>query len=66
MTKTAIATADGSDPEWMSTAAAARLLGITPRLLYRLVDSGQLPAHRFGRVIRLQREHVQQYRDRSI
>jgi excisionase family DNA binding protein len=38
---------------WLSTAEAAHRLGITPRTLYRFIDEGQLPAFRFGRVIRL-------------
>ncbi len=44
-------TTNGND--WMSTTAVARQLGISIRTLYRLIDSGQLPAYRFGRVIRL-------------
>jgi excisionase family DNA binding protein len=43
---------------WMSTAEAARRLGITPRTLYRFIDEGQLPAYRFGRVIRLKATEV--------
>ena len=42
----------------MSTAEAARRLGITPRTLYRFIDEGQLPAYRFGRVIRLKAGEV--------
>jgi excisionase family DNA binding protein len=38
---------------WLSTAEAAAYLGITPRTVYRLIDTGQLPAYRIGRVIRL-------------
>jgi excisionase family DNA binding protein len=38
---------------WLSTREAARQLGITTRTLYRLIDSGQVPAYKFGRVIRL-------------
>jgi excisionase family DNA binding protein len=41
---------------WMSTAEAARRIGITPRTLYRLIDEGELAAYKFGRVIRL--EHL--------
>jgi excisionase family DNA binding protein len=44
--------------QWMSTADAARRLGITPRTLYRFIDEGQLPAYRFGRVIRLKASEV--------
>ena len=36
---------------WLSTAAAADRLGITPRTLYRFIDEGQLAAYKFGRVI---------------
>jgi excisionase family DNA binding protein len=43
---------------WMSTAEAARRLGITARTLYRFIDEGQLPAYRFGRVIRLKASEV--------
>lgn len=44
--------------EWMGTAAAASYLGLQPRTLYRFIDAGDLPAYRFGRVIRLQRSDV--------
>ncbi len=46
---------------WLSTAAAAKRLGITPRTLYRFIDEGQLPAYRFGRVIRLKTTDVDVY-----
>ena len=48
-------------PKWLSTAEAARRLGITPRTLYRFIDEGQLPAYRFGRVIRLKRLEVDSF-----
>src|SRR5262249_41319426 len=38
---------------WVSTKAAAARLGVVPPTLYRLIDLGELPAYRFGRVIRL-------------
>jgi len=44
--------------EWLSTTGAARRLGITPRTLYRMIDEGQLPAYRFGRVIRLKATEI--------
>jgi excisionase family DNA binding protein len=50
-------------PRWLSTAEAARRLGITPRTLYRFIDEGQLPAYRFGRVIRLKENEVDQFID---
>lgn len=50
--------------EWLSTPAAARRLGITPRTLYRFIDEGNLEAYRFGRVIRLKQEDVDAYIER--
>ncbi len=38
-------------------------LGITPRTLYRFIDEGQLPAYRFGRVIRLKENEVDTFID---
>ncbi|MEA2844711.1 MAG: hypothetical protein QOJ69_2382, partial [Actinomycetota bacterium] len=43
---------------WMSTAAAAHRLGVTVRTLYRLINEAELPAYKFGRVIRLQEGEV--------
>jgi excisionase family DNA binding protein len=51
----------GDDIHWLSTAEAASRLGITPRTLYRFIDEGQLPAYRFGRVIRLKANEVDQF-----
>lgn len=49
---------DGSGPDWLSTAEAVRYLGITPRTLYRFIDSGLLPATRFGRLVRVRRSDL--------
>ncbi len=46
---------------WMSTGEAADVLGLRTRTLYRLIDEGQLPAYRFGRVIRLKRHEVEAF-----
>lgn len=54
---------DSSDINWLSTADAAARLGITPRTLYRFIDEGQLPAYRFGRVIRLKQHEVDAFID---
>tara|TARA_B100000315_G_scaffold149979_1_gene138681 strand:+ start:7286 stop:7513 length:228 start_codon:yes stop_codon:yes gene_type:complete len=45
-------------PEWLNTAAAAEMLGITPRTLYKLVDQGKVPGYRMGRVIRFRQSDV--------
>ncbi len=46
---------------WLSTAATATRLGITPRTLYRFIDEGQIPAYRLGRVIRLKEVDVEAF-----
>jgi len=51
--------------QWLSTAEAAKYLGITPRTLYRFIDEGQIAGYRFGRVIRLKQEDVEQFIEAS-
>ena len=46
------------DIVWMNSAEASKRLGITVRTLYRFIDDGELPAYRFGRVIRLKADEV--------
>lgn len=43
---------------WLSTGETARMLGITPRTLYRFLDEGRLKSFRIGRVIRCREEDV--------
>ncbi len=50
---------------WLSSGAAAKRLGITTRTLYRLIDEGQLEGFRFGRVIRLRLDGVDQFVEQS-
>lgn len=56
---------DRERTKWLSTREAAGELGITTRTLYRLIDSGQVPAYKFGRVIRLKAEEVDAFVERS-
>lgn len=51
--------------DWLSTADAAQALGITPRTLYRFINQGDLPAYRFGRVIRVKRVDVEAFIESS-
>ena len=46
---------------WLSTREAAAQLGITTRTLYRMIDNGQLPAYKFGRVIRLKEHELEAF-----
>ncbi len=49
---------------WMGAPAAARYLGIHLRKLYAIIDAGDLPAYKLGRVIRLKRADVSAYIER--
>ena len=51
--------------DWLSTADAAKSLGITPRTLYRFINQGDLAAYRFGRVIRVKRVDVEAFIESS-
>lgn len=51
--------------QWLSTKEASSRLGITLRTLYRFIDEGQVPAYKFGRVIRLKEADIQQFIDQS-
>ncbi len=52
-------------PEWLKPIDAARRLGIPTREVYRLIDRAELPAYKFGRVIRLRAADVEEYRGRQ-
>jgi excisionase family DNA binding protein len=49
-------------PKWLRAGQAARRLGMSRADLYRLIDAGQLPAYRIGRLIRLLEADVEAYR----
>lgn len=53
--------ADFDDTLWLGTPATCELLGLTAREVYRLIDTGKLPAYKFGRVIRLRRTDVESF-----
>lgn len=52
-------------PRWLSSPKAAKDLGISQRTLYRLINEGQVPAYKFGRVIRLREDEVDAFIERS-
>jgi excisionase family DNA binding protein len=49
------------EPVWLGTQDAARQLGITPRTLYRLINEGEIPAYKLGRVLRLRLSDVERF-----
>ncbi len=50
---------------WMSTPAVAEYLGVNTRTVYRLIDGGELPAYKFGRVIRMKESDVLEFIEKS-
>ena len=44
--------------KWMGTREASTHLGVALRTVYRLIDEGDVPAYRLGRVVRLRRREV--------
>ena len=44
--------------KWISTAQAATELGVTSRTLRTFINTGDLTAYRFGRVIRVREDDV--------
>jgi excisionase family DNA binding protein len=51
-----------SDPiRWLGTTEAAERLGVVPRTLYRMIDEGQIPAYKMGRVIRLKESDLDSF-----
>lgn len=49
------------EPVWLGTQDAARQLGITARTLYRLINEGEIPAYKLGRVLRLKHSDVETF-----
>lgn len=54
-----------SQGRWLSTKEASELLGVNLRTLYRFIDEGELPAYKFGRVIRLKEDDVDTFIERA-
>ena len=47
--------------DWVGAPALARELGIMLRTLYKILDYGELPSYKLGRVIRIRRSDVEEY-----
>lgn len=51
--------------DWIGVPALAKELGVTIRTLYRMLNSGELPSYKIGRVIRIKRADVNAFREQS-
>jgi excisionase family DNA binding protein len=54
-----------AETEWLGTPEAAVRLGITQRTLYRLIDEGQVPAYKMGRVLRVKATDLDVFLEQS-
>ena len=52
-------------PEMITTVQAAKLLGLSRPAITRLVQTGQLPAYRYGTAYRLERDDVLNFKEKS-
>ncbi len=55
----------GGATRWLSTKEASQYLGVNLRTLYRFIDEGELPAYKFGRVIRLKENDLEHFVESS-
>jgi hypothetical protein len=63
---TGTAVADGDDfgeYRWVTPVRAADMLGISMYELYRLIDTGDLPAYRIAEEVKLLADDIRQRRD---
>lgn len=44
--------------EWLSSADAAKSVGVTVRTLYVFINAGKLRAYKFGRVVRVRKSDL--------
>jgi excisionase family DNA binding protein len=49
------------DKEWLTLAEVQRVLGLGRTKAYQLVGTGEIPAVRIGRVIRVNREELESW-----
>ncbi len=50
--------------DWLGVPGAARCLGLHQETTYKLIDQGQIPAYKFGRVIRIRRGDLDEFLER--
>jgi excisionase family DNA binding protein len=51
--------------DWLGVPAVAEELGVTMRTLYRILNFGELPCYRIGRVLRIRRADVRTFREQG-
>jgi len=50
--------------DWLGAPGAAQYLGVGLRMVYKLIDLGEIPAYKIGRVFRIRRSDLDDYLER--
>ncbi len=50
--------------DWLGAPGAAQYLGVTLRTVYKLIDEGDIPAYKIGRVFRIRRSDLDDFLER--
>lgn len=50
---------------WLDYAGAAERLGVTPRFIKRIKERGDVPYHKFGKLVRFRVEDIDAYAERN-
>jgi excisionase family DNA binding protein len=53
-------------PDMLTVKDAAGMLGISPQMVYDLIDRGDLVAYRFGRLVRIDPSDLRAYRAANL
>jgi excisionase family DNA binding protein len=51
--------------DWLGVPGAARYIGVYQRTIYKLIDRGEIPAFKIGRVFRIRRADLDDFLERS-
>ncbi len=49
------------DRRWLRVADVAQTLSVSPRLVYKMIDNGDLPAVQLGRAVRIPMDALRQW-----
>ncbi len=51
--------------DWLGAPGAAKYLGVYLRTMYKLIDQGEVPAYKIGRVFRIRRTDLDAFLERA-
>ncbi len=51
--------------QMMSVKDVAAFLNVVPKTIYRLIEQGELPSYKVGKVIRIKRSDIEEYLEKQ-